>query len=294
MQIHTTRKILFSPQELALIAVTMLWGTTFLIVHISMRYSGPLFFVGARFAVAGLLGLLIFRSVMRGVTRKEILAGATIGLTIFLGYGLQTHGLRTLNSSTSAFLSALYVPMVPLIQWAVLRHRPRLLTWLGIGLAFLGLVCLAGPEALHVGLGEGERATLLSAAAIAMEIILISRFAPEVDSVRITIVQILAGSLFSFAAMPLMGESIPAFAWGWALGAIGLGIASAVIQLTMNWAQKTVSPSRATIIYAGEPVWGGVVGRIAGDRLPALAFLGAAFIVAGIIVSELRPRKQVT
>ncbi|CAB5516584.1 hypothetical protein LMG26857_05662 [Achromobacter anxifer] len=54
----------------------------------------------------------------------------------------------------------------------------------------------------------------------------------------------------------------------------------------MNWAQKSVSPTRATVIYAGEPVWGGIVGRLAGDRLPALALVGAGLIVAGVLASE--------
>jgi drug/metabolite transporter (DMT)-like permease len=60
----------------------------------------------------------------------------------------------------------------------------------------------------------------------------------------------------------------------------------------MNWAQQSVSPTRATVIYAGEPVWGGIVGRLAGDRLPGLALAGAALIVAGVLVSELRPRPR--
>ena len=71
-----------------------------------------------------------------------------------------------------------------------------------------------------------------------------------------------------------------------------LGAASALIQVTMNWAQRSVSPTRATVIYAGEPVWAGVVGRLAGERLPAAALLGAALIVCGVIVSELRIRRK--
>lgn len=285
------RKVPFSRQELALIGITMLWGATFLIVHTAMRHSGPLFFVGLRFVTAGLIGLALFGRTMQRVTRAELLAGGAVGVTIFLGYALQTYGLRTVSSSTSAFLTALYVPMVPLIQWAILRRPPKAMTWAGIGLAFVGLVCLAGPDALHVGLGRGEVATLISAAAIAGEIILIGRFADQVDSTRVTVVQVLAGGLLSFAAMPLVGEGLPAFSWVWLIAALGLGVASALIQLTMNWAQKAVSPTRATIIYASEPVWGGVVGRIAGDRLPGLALVGAAFILAGVVVSELKSRR---
>jgi drug/metabolite transporter (DMT)-like permease len=74
--------------------------------------------------------------------------------------------------------------------------------------------------------------------------------------------------------------------------ALGLGIFSAIIQVTMNWAQRSVSPTRATVIYTGEPVWAGIFGRIAGERLPLLALVGAAFIVAGVLVSELKLRKR--
>jgi drug/metabolite transporter (DMT)-like permease len=288
----SVRKTFFSRQEAALIGITLIWGFTFLIVHLAVGHAGPLFFVGLRFVAAGLLTTVMCRGALLGLTKKELLAGSAIGVTIFLGYGLQTYGLQSISSSTSAFLTALYVPMVPLIQWLVMRRPPRALTWAGIALAFVGLILLAGPDAWHVGVGSGEAATLLSAAAIAAEIILIGRFASEVDSSRVTVVQLLVGGLLSFAAMPIVGENIPAFSWIWLLAGLGLGIASAIIQLTMNWAQKSVSPTRATIIYASEPVWAGIVGRIAGDRLPPLVILGAAFIIAGVIVSELKPRRR--
>lgn len=111
-----------------------------------MQHSGPLFFVGLRFVTAGLIGLLVFRKVMAGLTRTELVAGTAIGASIFLGYGLQTFGLQTISSSKSAFLTALYVPIVPLLQWLVMGKPPRLMSWIGIGLAFTGLMLVAGPE----------------------------------------------------------------------------------------------------------------------------------------------------
>lgn len=281
-----------SREEMVLIGITMLWGTTFLIVHTAMQYSGALFFVGLRFMVAGIGGWLLFRRTMRDLNRRELGAGALIGFAIFLGYGLQTYGLRTITSSQSAFITALYVPMVPLLQLVVLRRMPHIMSWIGIALAFAGLILLAGPKAGHIGLSPGEMATLLSAVAIAAEIILISRFAHGVDSRRVTVVQLLAAGLFSLAAMPLAGETLPAFSPVWLVAGVGLGLASTLIQLAMNWAQKTVSPTRATVIYAGEPVWGGIVGRIAGDRLPAMAMLGGVLILVGVLVSELRGSAQ--
>ena len=289
---HSSRTPLLSRQELALIAVTMVWGGTFLVVHLAMQHSGPLFFVGLRFVTAGLIGLLVFRKVMAGLTRTELVAGIAIGASIFLGYGLQTFGLQTISSSKSAFLTALYVPLVPLVQWLVMGKPPRLMSWIGIGLAFTGLMLVAGPESGGMELNVGEMATMLSTLAIAAEVLLIGHFAGKVDARRVTTVQLLAAGVMALLAMPVAGESVPDFSWVWLSAAVAMACASILIQLTMNWAQKSLSPTRATVIYASEPVWAGIVGRMAGDRLPGLAILGAALIVGGVLVSELRLGRQ--
>ncbi len=276
------------PQELALIAITAVWGCTFLLVHWAMEHSGPWFFVGIRFLMAGVISMLIFRGALRGVRWTDIGAGAAIGLMIHLGYGLQTYGLQTIESSTSAFITALYVPLVPFAQWAVFRRRPPALAFLGAALAFAGLVLIAGPDALTLSLGSGEVATMIGTLPIVGEIILISLFANKIDLGRITIVQLLTAGILGFATMPVVGEPIPAFSWVWLAAAIGLGAASCLIQLTMNWAQKSVSATRATIIYAGEPVWAAIVGRLAGERLLLTALLGGGLVVLGMLASELR------
>jgi len=289
---HSSRTPLLSRQELALIAVTMVWGGTFLVVHLAMQHSGPLFFVGLRFVTAGLIGLLVFRKAMAGLTRTELVAGIAIGASIFLGYGLQTFGLQTISSSKSAFLTALYVPLVPLVQWLVMGKPPRLMSWIGIGLAFTGLMLVVGPESGGMELNVGEMATMLSTLAIAAEVLLIGHFAGKVDARRVTTVQLLAAGVMALLAMPVAGESVPDFSWVWLSAAVAMTCASILIQLTMNWAQKSLSPTRATVIYASEPVWAGIVGRMAGDRLPGLAILGAALIVGGVLVSELRLGRQ--
>ncbi|WP_067195875.1 DMT family transporter [Microbacterium sp. XT11] len=278
----------FRPQEAALVAITAVWGSTFLLVHWAMEHSGPWFFVGIRFLVAGLISVLIFWRTLRGIRWRDVGAGVAIGVMIHLGYGLQTLGLQTIDSSTSAFITAMYVPLVPLAQWAVFRRRPPAMAFVGAGLAFGGLMLIAGPDAFALSLGPGEIATMISTLPIAGEIILISLFASKVDLGRITVVQLLAAGVLGILTMPVTGEAVPAFSWVWVGAAVGLGAASCLIQLTMNWAQKSVSPTRATIIYAGEPVWAAVVGRIAGERLPMTALIGGALVVLGILASELR------
>lgn len=254
-----------------------------------MQHSGPMFFVGLRFVVAGLLACILFRRALRGMAWAGVGAGAAIGVMLFFGNGLQTYGLQTVSSSTSAFLTALYVPMVPFLQWAVFRKRPGYMTFIGVALAFVGLVLLAGPDAVRVGLGAGEIATLVSTLPIAGVIILISLFAGRVNLGRLTVVQLFVCGGLGFMAVPLVDETIPGFSWVWVAAAVGLGAASCVIQATMNWAQTSVSPTRATIIYTGEPVWAGIIGRLAGDRRPGVGIVGALLIVTSVLVSEIRP-----
>ncbi|TSD76431.1 DMT family transporter [Pseudomonas sp. KBS0710] len=282
----------FSKAECILVVITMIWGGTFLLVQHALTVSGPMFFVGLRFAAAAIVVGFFSLRTLRGLTLFELKAGAFIGASIMLGYGMQTIGLQTIPSSQSAFITALYVPCVPLLQWLVLGRRPGLMPSIGIMLAFTGLMLLTGPTGASLNFSPGEIATLICAIAVAAEIILIGAYAGQVDVRRVTVVQLATASLLSFLMVVPMGEALPGFSWLLVFSAVGLGLTSAVIQVAMNWAQQSVSPTRATLIYAGEPVWAGVIGRIAGERFPPIAMLGAALIVAAVIVSEMKTKGQ--
>jgi drug/metabolite transporter (DMT)-like permease len=277
--------------EAALIAVTMVWGSTFLIVQNALSVSGPFFFVALRFGLASLVLALSAGRSLGGLTRMDLKAGCLIGIVIALGYSLQTVGLQSILSSKSAFITALYVPIVPLIQWIAIRRAPHLGAWIGIVMAFTGLLLLAGPDGASAAFGWGEAVTVACAVAFAGEILLIGAFAGRVDIRRATVVQLGCASLLATMAMIASGEPIPPFSWLLTLSVLGMAFASAAVQLTMNWAQKTVSPTRATIIYAGEPVWAGIYGRLAGEVLPLRAVAGAALIFAALI-SQQRARPE--
>ncbi len=165
---------------------------------------------------------------------------------------------------------------------------------MGVALAFAGLLLLGAPGAAGGGFsfGYGEWITALSAIVFAGEILLVSLFAGRVEFRRVAVVQLFVAGIACLAVMPVTGESLPALDWRWLVPALGLGAMSMVIQLGMNWAQRHVTATRATIIYSGEPVWAGVFGWFAGERLPLVALLGAALIVAGVLVSELRGRGE--
>ena len=274
--------------ELALVLVTMVWGGTFLVTRLALDQSGPFAFLSLRFGVGAAAIFLLFAPRMRGLTRAEVRAGLMISLAAFGTYGLQTLGLQHIASSKSAFITALYVPVVPILQLALYRRSPRAAAWLGIAMAFAGLILLSAGEGLSPSFGVGEWLTLGGALAAAMQIVLIGRWARSGDPMRLAFVQLAALTAFSVAGMAVAGERIPPMTPGLLGAGVGMGLFGTAFALAaMNWAQRTVSPARATVIYAMEPVWGGVVGALAGELMTAGMIGGSALIVAGVLVSEL-------
>lgn len=275
----------------AMVFITMIWGTTFLLVKHGLSVSSPMFFVGCRFAAAALaIGMISLKQLKR-VTREDVFASAVIGLSIAIGYGAQTIGLQTISSSESAFFTALYVPFVPILLWLFCRKPPSTMKLVGIAVAFIGLILISGMSVGHLSLSTGQVLTILSAIAVAAEIILIGFFASRVNLQCVTVLQLAIASLCAFISMPFVGEtSIPSFSSTLVTLTLGLGVASAFIQWVMNWAQRVVEPSTAAVIYAGEPVWAGIFGRIAGERLAPLALLGGILVVLSILISEYRPK----
>ncbi len=277
--------------QIALILITIIWGGSFLTVQYGLNFSSPIMFVAFRFAAAAIAVSLISWKYLRDFNRQEFIAGALIGLVIAIGYGTQTVGLQTISSSESAFLTALYVPLVPILLWLFFRQKPHIMTWLGVVLAFIGLIFLTGNGFSQIHLNFGQILTLLGSIAIALEIILIGYFAGKVNVRRVTVIQLAFASLFCFILTPFLGETqLPHFQWQLITVLCGLGIASACIQLVMNWAQQSVDSAQAAIIYAGEPVWAAIFGRMAGERLSVLALFGGLLVVFGVIVSEWKPK----
>lgn len=288
----STKPPILNRYECALVIITVFWGATFLIVQKALAHSDPFVFVGMRFGCAALAMTLCSLRVLRGLTALEVRAGMLIGLCIFLGYSLQTVGLQTIASSKSAFITALYVPLVPLMQWLFLKRPPTLMNWVGATMAFVGLVLLADPQSMEGGAGVGEWLTVFSAIAIAVEVILISRFAGRVNLRRVTIIQLATAAVLAGMTGVARGEGMPELSSPvLVISILVLGLASAVIQITMNWAQNHISATRATVIYAGEPAWAGIIGRVfADERHSALALLGAVLIVVSVVVSEVKLR----
>jgi len=266
---------------LLLLAVTAVWGVTFVQVKDAVAIY-PLFaFLAVRFAIAG----VTLAPVAVGRLRRSWRAGTVLGLLLAAGYALQTAGLERTTVSATGFITGLYVVLTPVLAFALFRVRTGRLVWAGVVLATAGLALLSGVQA---GSPEGDLLVLGGAAAFALQIVLMERWAPRHDVIGLTQVEMLAAcGVFLVVALALGDLSVPRgwTVWG-ALVVTGV-FASALAFLVQTWAQRRTSATRVAVVFAMEPVFAGLFGYLlAGDRLGWVGWAGCAVILSGIAVAE--------
>jgi drug/metabolite transporter (DMT)-like permease len=273
------------PALLVLIAVTAVWGVTFVQVKDAVALY-PLFaFLALRFAIASCTlavpGAHRLRRLGRGGVTAGIIAGALLGG----GYALQTAGLERTSVSSTGFITGLYVVFTPLIALALFRTRVSAVTWGGVVLATIGLAMLAG---IHRGSLAGDLLVLAGAGVYSLQIVLMERYAPRYDALAFTLVEMLTAFAGLIAIALARGEvSMPhgATVWG-ALIVTGV-FASALAYLAQTWAQQRTTATQTALAFTLEPVWTAFFGfTLAGDRLGTLGWSGCVVILAGILLAE--------
>jgi drug/metabolite transporter (DMT)-like permease len=273
------------PALVALLAVTAVWGVTFVQVKDAVALY-PLFaFLALRFAIASLTLALPARRRVAGLGRRGWLAGTALGLLLAAGYGLQTAGLERTTVSSTGFITGLYVVFTPLLALALFRVRIGIAVWAGVALSTLGLALLSGVGA---GSPAGDLLVLGGSAAYSLQIVLLERFAPRYDPLAFTQVEMIAAcAAFAVIALALGQVELPRgwTVWG-ALLVTGV-FASALAFLVQTWAQRRTSATRTALAFAMEPVFTAFFGyTLAGDRLGVLGWTGCAVIMAGILLAE--------
>ena len=270
---------------LALILVTAIWGVTFVQVKDAVEIY-PLFaFLAVRYAIAtGALALVGGRRVLT-LGRSGLVAGGVIGVLLGLGIGLQTAGLERTTVSSTGFITGLYVVLTPLFGLLLFRTRVGLEVWAGVVLAVIGLALLSGVDA---GSTSGDLLVLASAAAQALQIVMVERYASRYDAIALVLVEMGACFLGFLAIALALGElEVPhgRTVWG-ALLVTGV-FASALAYLIQVWAQRRISAARIAIVFSLETVFAGLFGYwLAEDRLGLLGWGGCAVILAGIVIAE--------
>jgi drug/metabolite transporter (DMT)-like permease len=279
--------------ELAMVAVTAVWGSTFVLVRDAVALIPPFAFIAYRFLAAALLLAAVQpRRAVGGPGDGHwgpLAAGAVIGLALFAGYGFQTVGLQYTTASNAGFITGLSVVLTPLLGAVLLRQSPGRWPLTGAILAAVGLAFLS-LQTLEVR--RGDALVLGCAVAFAAHILLLGRYAPRLDTYRLAVVQLGTAGLLALVWAAVAGDLVaPASAEVWVALAITSVVASAGAFLIQTRAQRELSPTRTAVIITMEPVFAGLFGfLVAGERLGGRGWFGAGLILAGMLIAELGGR----
>lgn len=278
---------------LLLIATTFFWGVTFTVVKDAVAQVDMFVFLAQRFTLAALLMLipgLIFKKLPLWRTLR---AGVILGLALFCAYAFQTAALLFTSASNTGFLTGLNVVIVPIIGALLFKQRiPPGVKW-GAVIAASGLFLLCTGGTLQVN--YGDMLGFICAVFVALHLLLTGHYTVKHDVYWITTVQMTTIAVASTIIAIGSGKQVAVY-YPFLLGPLLLCalFASVFAFLVQTAMQRHISPAQTALIFCLEPVFAaGYAYLAAGEKLTAIAWLGALLILVAMLVAELLPGRIV-
>ena len=278
-----------------LLTTALLWGVTFVAQKWAAASMPALAFVAARFAVSAValapFALWEFRRKPRAPGRDEWRLALAIGLTLFLGTGLQQAGIETTSATNAGFLTACYVVLTPFVVWALTGARPRAIVVAAGFVSLIGAWLLASGAALGPP-DLGDALVLIADFAWATGIALTPIFlARSGRPLLLAFVQYTVCAGLAALCSALFEIDRPGALVGAAPTILFAGVVSGAIAYTIQiFAQAHTPPAEAALILALESIFAALAGALLlGERLTAVGALGCALILAGAAASEIGP-----
>lgn len=282
-----------------LVLAAAIWGLGTVVIKDAVDTFSPLWLVGLRFSIAGVvLAVACWKSVRKNLDRDTLGAGVFLGLFVAAQFVLNTAGLTDTTAAKSAFLTGTYCAFVPFLAWVISHIRPTIYNIAAMALCVVGVGFVSfadGFESLSFGFGEGI--TLLSALFVGLHIAFMAKLSVGRDPITLTVVQfIVAGILGSAIAFAIDGPlDCGALANPELLGSIlYLALFASCLSLTLqNIGLAHVPPAPAALLLATESVFGVLFSIVfLHEVVTTFMVIGFTLIGAGIVVSEALPLKK--
>lgn len=287
--------------HLLLLAVVLVWGSTFVLIKDALVDVSPLLFNLLRMTIAAACLGVLYREHVGRVDRRSLLFGAVTGFFLAMGYQFQTEGLRLTTPSKSAFITGMTVIFVPLmVAIPLLRpaatHAPRWNAFAGALLAFVGIFLLTTPA--HSGfdlrsINSGELLTLACAIGFACHVLALAHFSPRVRFEQLALLQVGFAAAFMAISLPIFER--PYLHWNARVAvalAVAAVLATAMAFTIQSWAQQILPATHTAALFTLEPVFAWLTSWIVlGERLGPRSAAGAISILAGILLTEMLPSR---
>ena len=288
--------------SLALVAASVIWGMAFSAQSTAMLYIQPFTFVFLRSTITCLVLLAtmpLFKRIAghHGQTaypgwKAHLLPGAIIGLFLALATILQQVGLVYTTPAKSGFVTALYIVIVPLLGLFMGRRVTRML-WLGLGLSLTGMVLLCVQSDLSINLGDVF--TLACAFMFSLQILMVSRYAPNLDALKLSALQFATCAVIAGIAAVLFETPRLEGALQCVGSILYVSVCSGAIGYTLQMVgQKYADPTLAAILMCLESVFAALGGwLLLGQALSPRELFGCALMLAASVIAQLPDKRSV-
>lgn len=276
-----------SKAEYALLATTLIWGSTFVFMKIGLRDISPVLMTGVRFTIASLFFLIVFGKKIFPFPPGALVKGILLGVFLFLGFIAQNIGLNHTTASKSAFITSLMVVVVPMLQFMTSRRSPTIGNILGIIVVVAGLWFLTAPDGAEFNMGDAL--TLVCAILFGYYVVYLDVASKAMSALQLTFLQSATSAVLGMVTAFLFEDILFVPTQSMLLSVAYLTLfATVMTTFIQTHFQRFTTPTRAAIIFAIEPVWASTTAYLfLGEKLGELGVLGGTLIVSGILLSEL-------
>ncbi|CUX63785.1 putative DMT superfamily transporter inner membrane protein [Clostridium sp. C105KSO15] len=273
---------------LGLIVTTIIWGSGFVVMKNSVEVITPTYLLALRFTIASVALVAVFWKRVKKISKSDVMCGGLLGIFLFISYFFQTYGLKYTTASKNAFITTLYVILVPFLHWFYNRKKPSRNNVAAAGIAVFGLALLSLEGDLSVNIGD--LMTLVCGFFFAFHIVFIDRYTEDHDPIILTVIQMVIAAILSWAIAPLMEGSLDLTVIDTSMmtGLLYLGILCTMICfLLQNVGQKHLTPNTSSIILSFEAVFGLMFSVLfLGEQVTIKLAAGCVLMFASVILSE--------
>ena len=275
-----------------LILTAAIWGFAFVVVKDSVDTIPPVYMVSIRYTIAAVLLGFVLIPQFKKLNRYYWIHGAVTGLMLALGYITQTIGCKYTTAGKNAFLTTIYVILIPLISWPLNKKRPHFVVFLSAVMALVGIGLLAlRNEGGVLGFNVGDILTLICGLFYALHIIFTAKFSQDKNPVILTWIQFIVAAVFSWSVSPLIDGSFSVALLKSSrviFSMLYLGIFSSLVAfLLQNICLKYMESSLASLFLSLESVFGVVFSAIfLRERMTLVMIFGCVLIFAAITIAD--------
>ena len=270
----------------ALLVMTLIWGTSFLMQKNTLSEVPTLYLLAFRFTGATVTIFLFFIKQMKNFDWQYVWNGIVLGVLLFLGYVLQTYGLYYTTPSKNAFLSAIYCVLVPFIGWIVFHKKPDGYNVLAAFICFGGVALVALKEDLTMSFGD--MLTIMSGLFYGVHIVMSSKYIEGRSVAVLTFVQFCTAMILSWA-FALTNAVFPThISTGSIVSIVYLSVmCTAVCFVLQMFGQKHTPPTTTALIMTLESVFGTIFSVWFGnEHLNSKLICGFVLIFVAILISD--------